>query len=220
MDEVTGTTTLEYDRGRPATPMVALHYIARVCALGPMIVGVVVFLLYVVTRHLDFAIFGFMTILGGCAATFVGGVCLGVYWYQARRANAEGAAIARRRAKRDAVLLLANFPLAGVLALAGMAMLSRGSSGVNVTVTNQDAVAADVVTLDTGGDTRQIGPIASGGAARAFVKFGSRGLAATLTRGGTSTTQQVYDHMDNDTFIGGGEVRLYIRGGKLDLHEE
>jgi hypothetical protein len=226
MDHVTGTTrtakTLEYDRGRPATPMVALHYVALVCALGPMVVGVMVFLLYVVTRHFDFAVVGFMTILGGCVATFVGAVCLGVYWYQASRANAEDAAVARRNAKRDLVLMLLNFPLAGVLAFVGITMISHASSGVNVIVRNDDALTAETVLLSTGhgadggGDAQRLGPIPPGGTGAARVKFGSRGLTATITRGGTSTTHAVFDHMDGDTFVGGGDVRLVIRGGKVE----
>ena len=227
MDHVTGmspttTATLEYDRGRPATPMVALHYVARVCALGPMIVGVLVFLLYVVTRHMEFALLGFMTILGGCAATFVGGVCLGVYWYQAGRASANDAAVARRNAKRDLVLLLLNFPLAGVLAFAGITMMQHASSGVNVIVRNDDAVAAETVLLNTGhgadggGDAQRLGPIPPGGTSEARVKFGSRGLTATLTNGAASTTHEIFDHMDSDTVAGGGELRLVIRGGKVE----
>jgi len=122
MTQVT-SNTLDYDRGRTPRPMIALHYIARVCGVAPMAVGVLVFLLFLFTRHLDFAIFGFFTILGGCAAAFVGAVCLAVYWYQARRANSEDAAIARGNAKRDAIIILLNFPLAGLFAFIGLAML-------------------------------------------------------------------------------------------------
>jgi len=117
------TNTLEYDRARNPKPMIALHYIARVCGVGPMALGILVFLLFLVTRHMDFALFGFMTILGGCAAAFVGFVCLAVYWFQATRANPDDAAIARRHAKRDALILLINFPLAAALAAIGLAML-------------------------------------------------------------------------------------------------
>jgi hypothetical protein len=122
MSDVT-SNTLDYDRGRAPKPMITLHYIARACGVGPMAVGVLAFGLFLVTRHADFAVLGFFTILGGCAAAFVGAVCLAVYWYQARRANAEDAATARRHAKRDAVIILLNFPLAGLLAFIGLSML-------------------------------------------------------------------------------------------------
>jgi len=213
------TTTLEYDRGQPATPMIALHYIALICALGPMIIGVVVFLLYVVTRHGDFALFGFMTILGGCAATFAGAVCLGVYWYQAGRANAEDAAVARRNAKRDAVLMLANFPLAAVLAGIGIFMMSQAASRAHVVVRNADTVLAERVTLDTGGDRVDLGPLPPGTSARARIKFGDAGLTATLVRGGASTPHQIFDHMDSDTIVTSQSVRLAIRNGRVEFDQ-
>jgi hypothetical protein len=88
-----------------------------------MAVGILAFVLFLFTRHMDFAILGFMTIFGGCAAAFLGFVCLAVYWFQATRANPDDAARARRNAKRDALILLINFPLAALLAAIGLAML-------------------------------------------------------------------------------------------------
>ena len=220
----TGTITpVGYDHGRPATsttsttPNAALHYVALVCALGPMTLGVVAFLLYVVTQHLKFAEVGVLTIVGGCAAAVVGGVCLAVYWRQVGRANADDAAVARRRVTRDAVLLVANFPLATVLTFAGVAMISRADAGVNVGIRNDDAVTADVVTLDTGGDVQHLGPIRSGQDRITWMKFGSRGLTATLTRGGgTSTTHPIFDHMDADTVLTSRTLRLVIRDGRVE----
>jgi hypothetical protein len=215
------TETLDYDRARTPTPMIALHYIALVCALGPMIGGVLVFLLFAATSKLEFAALGLLAIVIGCAAAFIGGVCLAVYWYQARHANPDDAAVARRRAKRDLILLLANFPLAGVLTVASLPMMGRATGRVTVAVRNDDAVIANLVTLDTGGDTRRIGPIPPGGEAHTPIKFGPAGLTATLTRGGGSApAQRIFEHMDSDTVGGGTRVRLAIRDGKIVIRDE
>ena len=215
MERVSGTT-LEYNRARPATPMAALHYIALACALGPMIVGVLTFLLYAVTRHDLFALLGFLTLFGGCAATFIGGVCLGVYWHQAGRANADDAAAARRSAKRDLVLMLVNFPLAGVLAFAGLAIVGQQMSGVGVVVHNADVVAADRVTLETGSDRRDLGPLPPGASDSVRVRFGDQGLRATLVRSSGETSHQIFDHMDSDTVSTSDDLRLVIRNGRVE----
>jgi hypothetical protein len=199
--------------------MIWLHRIALACALVPMAVGILTFLLFVATRSLDFAILGFMTLFGGCALAFVGSVCLGVYRFQASRAAPDEAAIARRRAKHDLFLLLANFPLAVVLALAGLGIMNHGNSRVNVVIRNDDAATADLITLDTGADTQQLIRIHPGGTTEAPIKFGPRGLTATLTRGGTSTRHQIFDHMDSDTVNPRQDLRLVIRNGEVVLEK-
>jgi hypothetical protein len=174
----------------------------------------------VATRSLDFAILGFFTLFAGCALAFVGSVCLGVYRFQASRAAPDEAIIARRRAKRDLFLLLANFPLGLVLTLAGLGIMnSQGNSRVNVVIRNEDALTADLITLDTGADTQQLIRIHPGGTTEAPIKFGPNGLIVTLTRGGTSTRHQIFDHMDSDTVNPRQDLRLVIRNGQVVLEK-
>jgi hypothetical protein len=215
------TTTLDYNRLPASAPMIWLHRIALACALVPMAVGVLAFLLFVATRSLDFAILGFFTLVAGCALAFVGSVCLGVYRFQASRAAPDEAAIARRRAKRDLFLLLANFPLGVALALGGLAIMdSAAHAGVNVVIRNDDPLTADLITLDTGaGDTQQLIRIHPGGTTEAPVKFGPQGLSVTLTRSGTSTRHQIFDHMDSDTVNPRQDLRLVIRNGQVVLEK-
>ena len=214
--------TLEYDSKLAPTPMVWLHRIALTCGLVPMIVGTAVFLLFVITRSIDFAIFGFFTLIGGCAATFVAAVCLGVYWFQARRATPADADIARRHLKRDAIILVLNFPLGGLFAGIGIWMLNKHEASVNIVIRNDDAVIIDRIRLETGGDTRDFGPIASGASDAARMEFGGAGLTATVTPrfgGPSSPPHRIFDHMDADTVPATQDLRLVIRKGDVVLQE-
>ena len=214
------TNTLDSDRSLAPRPMVALHYVALLCGVGPMAIGAFVFVIFLITRSPGAAIFGFMTIVAGCAAAVLGAVCLGVYWFQAARATPDDATVARRHAKRDAAILLANFPLAIVFSLIGLKILNADSQSVNVVVHNEDAVTADSVILDTGDHAaRQLGPIAPGKSAEARVKFGPRGLTVLLLRAGRSTSYPIFDHMDGDTVSSHEDLLLVIRDGKVVLKE-
>jgi len=214
---MTTTTTLDYDRSAAPTPMIWLHRIALTCALAPMAAGTLTFILYLATREISFAVIGFFTLLAGCAAAFLGSVCLGVYWFQAGRATPDEAAIARRRAKRDALLILANFPLGIGCAIVGVKMLDHETSSLRIVVRNEDAVAPDRVILDTGAQQIDLGSIAPGSANSGRINFGPSGLTATLIRGGQSTPNQIFDQMDSDTIGQGQILYLAVRNGQVVL---
>jgi cytochrome bd-type quinol oxidase subunit 2 len=72
---------------------------------------------------MDFALFGFFTLFIGCGSVFIGMVCIGVYWLQARAANEDDRKEAWRKARRAVLLMLVNFPVAGLLAWIGLRLV-------------------------------------------------------------------------------------------------
>jgi hypothetical protein len=210
------TRTLDYDHVQRPVPSIWLYRIALACGLLPMAVGTLVFLGYLVSRDMSFAVLGFFTIFAGLAATFVAAVCLAVYYAQMKRAGEADRVVARRNLWRAAAVVIANFPLAGLYAGVGLFMLNRQSERVNVVIANQDATPT-LVQLDTGGDTQVVGPIAAGGTGSATIEFGGKGLSATLTRSGQPTTRQtILDHMDEDTVGFGMPLNLVIKNGQIN----
>ena len=147
---------LAYDTPRHPVPTVWLHYVGLACGLIPLGIGTTVFVLYLIFRTEDIALYGFLTILVGCCLAFVGFACAGVYLYQSRRAAVEDAALARRRAGIDLAVIAANFPLAFGMAWRGLWLMSR----VTITVQNRDAVAVEEVLVETDyGGTHHLGTI-------------------------------------------------------------
>jgi hypothetical protein len=114
---------LEYRSLPPrVVPSIWLYRIALACGALPMGTGTIFFLLLLISRHLDFAVGGLFTIFAGCCAVFVGFVCLGVYYFQSRRAAADERKRAAKNILLAIVLLLVNFPVAFFMALIGMQM--------------------------------------------------------------------------------------------------
>ena len=130
---------------------------ALACGLIPLGIGTVVFVLFLIFRTEDFALFGFLTILVGSCLAGVGFVCLCVYFYQSRRAAPDDAAIARRRVQFDLGVIVANFSIAFGMAWLGLWLMSR----VTITVHNRDAVPiGDVHVATNYGGTHNLGTIA------------------------------------------------------------
>jgi hypothetical protein len=117
--------TLSYVSPRQATPTIWLHYAAFACGVIPLAVGTIIFLLFLAIRDEVLAMFGLLTIFGGTFLAFIGFVCAGVYFYQAKRASPEDAAVARRQLRRDLAIIIANFPIAFVMSWIGIEMLQR-----------------------------------------------------------------------------------------------
>lgn len=118
------SSPLEYrSAGQTPVPSIGLYYIAMACGALPLGLGTFAFVLFLFTRHMDFAILGFFTLFVGCGCVFIGMVCIGVYWMQSRVAGDDDRTAARRRARRAVVLMLVNFPVAGLFAWIGTRML-------------------------------------------------------------------------------------------------
>jgi hypothetical protein len=117
--------TLSYDTPREPTPTGWLHYVARTCGVLPLAFGTLVFLLFLIFRENDIAILGFFTIIGGTCLAFVGLVCAVVFHFQARRAPPDVRRRAQRQALIDGAIILANFPIAFVMAWIGTEMMSH-----------------------------------------------------------------------------------------------
>jgi hypothetical protein len=114
---------LSYGTPRHPTPTIWLHHVARLCGVAPLGFGTLVFVMFLMTRDETFAVLGFFTILAGIGLAFVGIVCAAVYLYQAKRAGPEDRDRALRQGHRDVLIILANFPIAFVMAWAGVSMI-------------------------------------------------------------------------------------------------
>ena len=117
--------TLSSDTPQGPTPTIWLHYVARTCGVLPLIVGTLVFFLFLVLRESDLAVLGLFTILGGTCLAFVGLVCALVFHFQAKRAAPDVRRRAQRLALIDGAIIMANFPVAVVMAMIGSAMTSH-----------------------------------------------------------------------------------------------
>jgi protein-S-isoprenylcysteine O-methyltransferase Ste14 len=116
---------LGYATPTAPTPTVWLHYIARVCGVLPLGFGSVIFLLFLIFRATDLAIAGLFTIFGGTCLAFIGLVCAIVFHFQARRAAPQIRQRAQRQALIDGAIIVANFPIAFVMAWIGIGMVSH-----------------------------------------------------------------------------------------------
>jgi hypothetical protein len=144
-DAMSGPTLLSYDSPTRPTPTVWLHYVALACGLIPLGIGTALFVLFLTFRTEDVALLGFITIFVGSCLAFVGFACIGVYYFQARRAAPEDAAVARRRVLIDLGIITANFPIAFGMAWGGLWLMSR----VTITIHNRDAAPIEEFRIAT-----------------------------------------------------------------------
>ena len=201
-------TLLSYDSPTRPTPTVWLHYVALACGLIPLGVGTAFFMLFLILRTEDIALLGFVTILVGSCLAFVGFVCVGVYFYQARRAAPEDAVVARRRVLIDLGIIIANFPIAFGMAWGGLWLMSR----VTITIHNHDAVPIEEFRIETDSGTTHdlgtIGPDAAKSITLSDEDFDE--LELSFVHEGARREETVSEYSVDD-----GKIGLSIKDGKL-----
>jgi len=154
------------------------YTLAFLCGAGPLLAGTLIFLLWVLTRWEFLMGAGMLMILAGLLAFVVGGFALASF---DRAARALG--LPRGRRWRAILLagglLFANFPAAGGIVLAAVAI----DSCYTVVVRNDSAQRLEAIRLVAPGVDRDVGGLAPGESAREWLWFEADGelrLHATL----------------------------------------
>ena len=93
-------------------PRVALYRVAQLCWVVPLTIGVLVTLLFVLTRAEFFALFGFVTLFGGAALFGIGAICLVMFRALLRNCSTDDRRLWSKRAWILFGLMLLNFPIA------------------------------------------------------------------------------------------------------------
>ena len=202
---------LSYDSPTRPTPSVWLHYVALTCGLIPLGAGTTIFLAFLVFRHFDIAMLGFITILVGTCLAFVGVVCAGVYLFQGRRADPDEGILARRRAKIDLAIIIANFPIAFGMAWAGIWLLSR----ITIEIHNADTAPIErfrIVLSD--GVSHDLGTIPPNGSRSVTMSDDEYDgeFTAVFTSAGVAREQKVTDAWEDDD---DNRVRVSVQSGKV-----
>jgi type IV secretory pathway VirB6-like protein len=137
---------------------------ALVLSLGPLVVGVSIFLLWLLTRSPMLEVLGLLTIWGGFFSVLLALAAVIAYISEAIMAKERAGKIVLR-AMIVLIAIIINFPAA----LACIAGSNYISSFYVLTVENRSSVPIQQVTISGGGITRNVGPILPGGKDR--VKF-------------------------------------------------
>jgi hypothetical protein len=146
------------------TPGKVLLILALVLSLGPLTVGVSIFLLWWLTRSFIFESLGFYTILGGLISVSLAFITVIGYAIVALRAKESTVKVAIRAAIVLTVILI-NFPAA----LACLVGYDYTSSLYVLTVENKSSVTIQRVTVSGSCTTTNLGPISPGG--KKHIKF-------------------------------------------------
>ena len=199
---------LAYDTPTYPKPTAWLHYIALACGLIPLGIGTVLFVLFLIFRTQDIALLGFITIMVGSSMAFVGFVCVGVYFFQSRRAAPDDAAVARRRVLVDLGIIIGNFPIAYGMAWAGLWLMAR----VTITVLNRDAVPAEQFRITTDYQvTHDLGTIAPNATKSITLSDDEfEDLHMSFVRDGAPHRETVSEYLVHE-----GKMTLSIKDGKL-----
>jgi hypothetical protein len=139
------------------------------CGVMPMAAGTAIFLSWLLVRWDWLMMAGILTIIVGAGVVLTGLVFLGIHALQARRLQPSGRWGVRTLAV--AVLLLANFPLAGAYTWGAVWVVTR----YTVTITNGGVRTADRVIVTGPGVSADLGAIAPGASRRASFHFAGDG---------------------------------------------
>ena len=140
--------------------MARSYTLALVCGAVPLGVGTSVFVIWLATRAPGLVIAGLMTIYAGLACFGIGILALARFRAKARSSSQPPAEI-RRRTRLALILLLANFPVAAVLASSAHAIETR----YEVSLKNRASVTLSDIRLRGGGVERSLGDLEPGGVA-------------------------------------------------------
>lgn len=182
--------------------------IALLCGLLPLLVGVSLFVLWLITRWDWLMVGGFLTLYGGLASFLIGAIALTRYcWAACRSANPP-----RRKwipaALACAALLLSNFPTAGGI-IAGVIAIKTCYS---VIVHNASQHALRDVRVCGGGCDADLGTIPPGGLARRSFWIQRDGELEFLAVSGSTTRHMIIDGYVTNGMGGRAEVVVEQNG--------
>ena len=132
-----------------------LYQIALACALLPMGVGLITFILWAFLRYEMFVRIGLATIALGTILAAVGFICLGIYGWTVSQSAPIDQDIVRKQLRRSTALLLVNFPLALVLGFSSNLMTRRQG----VFLENAGRVTVPSFVIQCGSMSKELAPL-------------------------------------------------------------
>lgn len=176
--------------------------------LLPLLIGVSLFVLWIVTRRDWLMVGGFVTLYGGLVSFFIGAIALARYCWAASRLVDPP----RRRwvpsALACAALLLSNLPVAGGIVAAVIAI----STCYSVVVHNASQQAISDVRVYGGGCEANLGTIPPGGLARRLFWIQRDGELAFRAVSSSTTHHMIIDGYVTNGMGGRTEVVVEPNG--------
>lgn len=179
--------------------------IALFCGAAPLLLGISIFLLWVLTRWNGLMLAGFLTLFVGAFLFLVGVAALALSWRQAQRRED----VSRRRVWLSTIggagLLLSNFAVVGGISVAAIAI--HTSYTVKIRNTSQQAI--NEVRISGGGCDISFGSIPPGGSVQKRFRIQQDGeLAFSAVRGQARLNSIIDDYVTGNM---GGDTTVTIK---------
>ena len=191
--------------------MKRMYAIALTCGAVPLLVGVAIFLLWLITRWDWLMVAGLITMYAGIVIFFIGAIALAWFLWLAFHVPApQGrpwfSAIC------CAVLLLSNFPVAGGIMAAVIAIETR----YTVVVENESQQPLDDVRVTGGGCDVNFGTIQAGAVVRRSFWIQQDGQLGFHTVSGATTHDKIIDDYVTGN-LGGNTIVTIQSDGTLSV---
>lgn len=191
------------------------YRVALVCGLLPILVGVSIFLLWLVMRWEWLIAAGIFTLYGGVALFFIGSVALACFcWFAFRSSD-----VSRKRLLFStlgcAALLLSNFPIAARIVVAVVDIETRYA----IVVHNTSDLPLEQVRVFGGGCDCFLGSIPPGDTATCFCRFHCDGRLEFCAVSGTTTHSQIIDGYVTGNMGGRAVVTIHPNGTISVIHD-
>lgn len=131
------------------------YRVALFCGLEPLLVGTLIFIAWLISRARWLEYAGLVNIIAGTCLVWVGLVCLGVYFHQARQQQVAGYL---KRSLLALALMVANYPVAITFILTAEYLLSQST----VVVHNQSELSVQAFRLQERDIVYELGDIVPG----------------------------------------------------------
>jgi len=186
------------------TDFMRWYWAALFCGAAPLVVGVSIFLTWVVFGWNQLMAAGMFTILGGTALVIAGAIFLTVHVNQGRLTER----FRWNRVYAAAALLLVNFPLAVVIAVMAVSIYTR------YVVTVHNATSSEITSfiLDAPGERIELGPIRSGGRARRLIAIKHDGQLTFEATDGRQVFQGTIEGYVTNNWGGHSHVKITDTG--------
>ncbi len=192
-------------------PSKAALYVALLAALIPMLLGTVDIALWLLTFSKAFEAFGIIIVIGGLIFFAIGSICLLIHLVTVLRRPKN----LRRQLLMillAAILLVANFPLAGFY----MNLAERS----HVRVINQTGMTIDAaVAVDPDGNKYDFGSIASGATASRRIRPRGEGAFNLLITSNGASEEVELDSYTSDGPMTGKRLTVTVTPTKTSVKE-
>lgn len=187
---------------------------AIACGAAPLLIGVSIFLLWIITRWDWLMLAGVATLYGGVAAFFIGALAIASFSWIASRSPGGPQPRQSRRILACGLLLVSNFPVAGGVIAAVIAIETR----YVVIVQNNSQQVLSGIRLSGGGCAAEIGTLKPGSTARRAFWIQREGSLEFRALKGTSALAHTIDpYVCRD---GGGQKTVIISSDEsISVHD-